>query len=287
MTRITCALFCLAVVAVGERGPRASAATGFEEIRSAAAKSSNGRAFEGLFVRGVFKSMREGEGARLRAKLASELAQATTLKVTERDDSAVVRFRSATDKQNEVRELLLEHDGTKWFIASATGFPVSGKALEERRGNKKAKVRLKERTQNATYGASAYSFTHVTGDANQCKNRMDVWFCHNGDFHATRGTITDLGKTSWNKIKGIPVRSDFGTEAHAAKGHSYVLRCGPNAHRDFFVLFKVKKLKKGIVELEWTILADGLNAPSNIHKLFPCMSSDGADGCAGLCGKNG
>ena len=101
MKRITCALFCLAVVGVGQRGPRASAATGFEEIRSAAAKSSNGRAFEGFFVRGVFKSMREGEGARLRAKLASELAQATTLKVTERDDSAVVRFRSATDKQNE------------------------------------------------------------------------------------------------------------------------------------------------------------------------------------------
>ncbi len=286
MTRITCALCCLAVVAVGERGQRASAGTGFEEIKSAA-QNPQGRVFAGSFARGVFTRMGDGEDARLRAKLASELVQATTLKVTERKDIAVVRFRAAAGKQNDTRELLLNHDGTKWVIAAATSFVVSGKSIEDRRGNKKAKVRLKERTQNATYGASGYSFAHVTGNANECKNRMDVWFCHNGDFHTTQGTIVDLEKTSWSKIKGIPARADFAREARAVKGHSYVVRCGPNLRRDFFVLFKVKKLKKGIVELEWTILADGQNAPPNIHKLFPEMSGDGADGCDGLCGKMG
>jgi len=43
------------------------------------------------------------------------------------------------------------------------------------------------------------------------------------------------------------------------KGHTYVLRCGPNERRDFFVVFTVKSYKKDVVAIEWTLLSDGHN----------------------------
>ena len=45
--------------------------------------------------------------------------------------------------------------------------------------------------------------------------------------------------------------------------------------------------QRGAIQVEWTLLTGGLNAPANIHVAQPLVSNDGADGADGLCGKNG
>ena len=201
---------------------------------------------------------------------------------------AVVQFRTTADEQNDVRELILQDEGNGWKLASTTSFLTAGASLDKRNGNQPASARLKMRTTNGPYGASAYSFTHVTGDAVACKNRIDLWFCHNKDFHPNRGIIASLGKKSLGRVKGLPADATWKTTARAKKGHTYVLRCISD-RRDFFVVFTVKKLRKDVVEIEWKLLSDGRNAPPSIRKPFldTIQPGDGADGSAGLCGKNG
>jgi hypothetical protein len=144
------------------------------------------------------------------------------------------------------------------------------------------------RTTNNSYGTSGYCFTYVTGDPALCKNRMDIWFCHNQDIHTRgEGRIADLEKVSPKKVKGLPLGLEWSKSVAARKGHTYVLHCKDRRDRDFFVKFKVTKLRRAIAELEWSLLATGFGAPSNIREARPLLSNDGADGCDGLCGKNG
>ena len=112
---------------------------------------------------------------------------------------------------------------------------------------------------------------------------MDVWFCQHNDFHTGRG-IADLGKVKLDKVEGMPVGVTWRDWADVQKGHSYALHCKDERDRDFYVKFSVKKIRRGAVEIEWTLLTDGLGAPPSIHEANPLLSNDGADGSAGLCG---
>jgi hypothetical protein len=53
------------------------------------------------------------------------------------------------------------------------------------------------------------------------------------------------------------------------------------------VAFRVRSLKRDCVEVEWTLLSLGWNAPATIQAPQPLVSNDGADGSDGLCGKQG
>ena len=281
--RMLIVLCFAALVAAGDRQRqrKGSAKKAFEDIRTAAQDLAGLKKVLSRAIRRVTPADQK--------RLAAQLSQATILRVTEKGDMAVVRFRATGDEQNDVRELILQNEGNGWKLTSTTSFLTAGASLDKRNGNQPASARLKMRTTNGPYGASAYSFTYVTGDAIACKNRINLWFCHNEDFHANGGVIASLGKKSLGRVKGLPADATWDTTARVKKGHTYVLRCGPIERHDFFVVFTVKKLRKDVVEIEWKLLSDGRNAPPSIRKPFldTIQPGDGADGSAGLCGKNG
>jgi len=244
--------------------------------------------FRGLFASACFEGMGSAEVNQSLRDLGRKLSGATLLKAREDHARGSLAFRTGRDRKT-VRQLLLVKERGAWKVASPRSYAVSGKALARRCGKHPARLTLTMRTTNGPYGSSAFSFTHVTNDPKQCKNRMDIWYCHNGDFHAGSGSrILDAGKTSLAKIKEIPVAgADWKDLAAAVAGHAYVLHCRHRGRMDFFVKLRVRKIESGALDLEWTLLSDGLGAPEEIHRPQPLVSLDGADGTAGLCGKNG
>ncbi|MEM8882552.1 MAG: hypothetical protein AAGD14_00615 [Planctomycetota bacterium] len=219
----------------------------------------------------------------------AELQEAKPGKVDATGSRALVRFTVPGEESSPVRAVLLENERGVWRLACARSFIVDGKGLRDARGRKPARARMSMRTTNGPYGSSAYSFTYVSGDMRKYKNRVDIWFCHNQDFHV-RGGVVDLGKKSLGTVKKIPLDASWRRVARAEAGHTYVMRVGPNERRDFFVAFQVTRLKRGVAELSWTLLAGGHGAPSTIHKPNPLPESDrrdGADGVDGLPGKRG
>ncbi|MHC4730701.1 MAG: hypothetical protein ACYS6Z_08940, partial [Planctomycetota bacterium] len=218
-----------------------------------------------------------------RLALAEILQAALITNVRQKGSEAAATLKTRADVKNRVeREVLLRREGGRWRIASGRTYVVASDM------GKPAKARLTMRTTNGAYGTSAYCFTYVTGDAALCKNRMDIWFCHNEDFHAGKeGRVAHLGKVSLKNVTRVPLGLAWSRTIAVRKGHTYVLHCRDPRDRDFFVKFKVTRLKRGIVQLEWALLARGYGAPRNIHEAQPLLSNDGADGYDGLCGKNG
>ena len=267
-----------------EKEANAAQAT-FEKLlrEDAAAYGREGAEAADLFVREV-----RGLGVDKDA-LFAQLAEAKVRSVAEKGDCAVVAFETAADGEKVRRGVLLRKVGEKWLLDCAGSFVLEGPALDAARGKKPAKASLAMRTDNGPYGQSAYSFTYATGDVQSCKNRADIWFCHNNDFHV-RGAIADLGKQALKKADSIPVDAKWSRTARAEPGHTYVVRCGADERRDFFVAFRVARIRRGVAELEWTLLAGGRNAPASIHEAQPLSEKDqraGSDGTDGLCGKNG
>ena len=231
-----------------------------------------------LFVRDVQRVRLD------RDELFAELEKARVTKVKEAGERALVKFSTGDD----TRAVLLERVRGKWLLGCARSFVLASDGLTRSRGKKPATARLAMRTNNGPYGASAYSFTHASGDMLKYKNRADIWFCHNQDFHV-RGGIVDLGKTSIKSVKSIPLDARWARTARVEAGHTYVLRCGPDKRRDFFVVCRVRRMKRNAAELEWTLLTGGFNAPVSIHKprrLTADEQRDAADGTDGLCGRN-
>ena len=233
---------------------------------------------------------RDTQSSRLdRDVLLVELQNARVKRVREKGDRAVVSFVTPNDPNHVMHGVLLKRAGEKWLIDCTRSFELASKGLDKRRGKKPVRVRLSMRTTNGDYGTSAYSFTYVSSDMRKIKNRVDIWFCHNHDFHVN-GSITDLGKTSIKKATQVPLDATWGSTVRAEIGHTYVMRCGADDRRDFFVAFTVRALRRSVVEFDWTLLTGGHNAPASIHEAVPLSEEDqraGADGTAGLCGKNG
>ncbi len=282
MTRTCClTLACVLLAGPGLAGDRETAKEAMKGIQEAAARPDH-EGFRELFTRDAFGRARNEEAEDQRLALAEILQAALITNVRHKGDEAIATLKTKADITAGVeRELLLRREGKRWRIASGRTY------VALRDGRKPAKVRLTMRTTNGPYGTSAYCFTYVTGDAALCKNRMDLWFCHNGDLHASKdGRIAHLDKVSPKKVKSVPLGVEWKRWVAAEKGHTYVMHCKDSRDRDFFVKFKVTKLRRGVLELEWSLLADGFGAPRNIHEAQPLLSNDGADGYDGLCGKN-
>ncbi len=238
--------------------------------------------FEKLFLERMAKRMRPY----MFSDLARQLADAKFGKLNVKGDHAVAHFSVGNPPKGK-RALLLESRDGSWRVVSPCSYLIAGQGLEARQGKQPATVQLSVRTNNGPYGKSAFSFTHVTQDKQQCKNRMNIWFCHNGDLHASRGKILDVGKKALAKVKDIPASGDWKGYARAEKGHSYVLRCSSPGRNDYFVKLYIKTIKRGVVGLQWTLLSDGIGAPASIHEVQPYTSNIGTAGTDGLCGKNG
>ncbi len=223
-----------------------------------------------------------------RAEGVRRLAAAHVLKVREVEDAALVRVRFA-DGEAEVPMRLA--DG-RWVLAAPREYLVRGAALDAANGRAPATLRLTARSTSGAYGTSAFSFAHVTQDPQQCLNRMDVWYCHNGDLHASGGSqIVELGKGSLAKPPALPVRAAWQRTVAARKGFAYLLNARASGQRDFFVHLAVVAAGPEAVQIEWKLLSLGEGAPASIHEaqpwrpLDPHMGQPGANGCDGLCGR--
>jgi len=281
--RLLISLLLLAGLAASRDKPRDL----FQALHEEAARPM-ARGFRVLFARICFEGMGSAEVDQSLRDLGRDFSGASLLKARAGQESGSLAFRTGSDRKT-VRQVLLVKEEGAWRVASPRSYAVSGKALDRRRGKRPPRLEFTMRRTNGPYGPSAFSFTHVTRDPKQCKNRMDVWYCHNGDLHAGSGSrILDAGKTSLAKIKEIPVAgADWKELAAAVPGHAYVLHCHHRGRMDFFVKLRVRKIESGVLELEWTLLSDGLGAPNDIRRPQPLVSAEGADGTAGLCGKNG
>ncbi len=219
-----------------------------------------------------------------RASFAQELAAAKVVGVREKGDEAVVRF--TVERSTDERELPLRYVADDWVIAAAQSYVVKGKSLDDRRGKEVARVTLQARTSNDGYGKSGFSFTHVTSVPDECKNRMDVWHCHNGDVHMVRDDrIANLGKQKLAKLDALPIGVEWSKCLAPMRGNAYVVHCQDGDRRDFYVKLLVVDVVPDAVTIEWTLLSDGRNAPASISTPQPLVSKDGADGADGLCAK--
>jgi len=222
-----------------------------------------------------------------RTEFADRLSSATFISVREEAAAAVVRMKLPAS--GDEFELPLSNTDNRWVVAARDAYLVKGRRLKKANGAKQAKVELAMRTRSTKgYGACAFSFAHATKDPNACKNRVDLWFCHNGDLHGSGDTrfVTESVR-SVKGVKGIPLGSGWQSKVPATKGQVYVAHCRRDGHRDFYVAFKVAKVGKTSITLEWRVLAAGLGSPPSIHTENPLVSNDGADGSDGLCGKSG
>jgi hypothetical protein len=283
MTRICCLTLAFVFLAgPGLAGDRETAKEAIARIQEAAARPGHA-GFRELFTSDAFGKARKDEAEKGRLALAETLQAALITDVRQKGNEAVATLKTRADIKNGVaRDLLLRCEGGQWRIASGRTYVLPGDM------GKPAKARLTIRTTNGPYGASAFSFAYVTSDPALCKNRVDIWFCHNNDFHTGReGRIADLGTVSPKNVKSLPLGRAWSRTIAVRKGHTYVLHCRDSRDRDFFVKFKVTKLRRRIAQLEWSLLAKGYGAPRNIHEAQPLLSNDGADGPDGLCGKNG
>jgi hypothetical protein len=221
----------------------------------------------------------------------ARLSGAKLGRVEEAEDRAFVHVREAMGEAI----VPLRWNADHWELAAPMEWIVKGAALDAANGDGPATVRLTARTTNDPYGSSAFSFAHVTQDPEQCLNRMDLWYCHNGDLHVVGdGGFLDRGRQRLSKAGDLP----FGEEEEwsrivpAREGHLYVLHAASHRDRDFFVALRLKNATKEAVELEWKLLSLGEGAPASIHEAQPWKPVDenmglpGADGTAGRCGRN-
>jgi len=282
MTRICClTLASLLLAGPAPAGDRETAKEAITRIQKEAARPGH-EGFRDQFTKDAFGRVREDEAEPRRLTLAETLQAALITNVRQKGDEAAVALKTPDDAKNgREREVFMRREEGRWRISGGSTYVVAS------HGEKPAKVRLTMRTTNSTYGTSAYCFTYVTSDPALCKNRVDIWFCHNKDFHVRYNRIADLENVSLKSVKRVPIGLEWSRKAAVRKNHTYVVHCVDPRDRDFFVKFRVTRAKRGIVQLEWTLLAVGYGAPKTIHEAQPLLSNDGADGCEGLCGKNG
>jgi hypothetical protein len=202
----------------------------------------------------------------------------------EEGDDAVVRISLRTG----TFELPLQYREDRWHVASGIVYLVAGKQLKKARGRKAARFHLDMRTTNKQWKGTCYSFVYATGNPDACKNRMSVWFCHNGDLHTSGGgRVTDIGEGVLDPNAGLPVGAAWGRSAPATAGHVYVVQCKRAGVFDFFATMRITSMDSDGLDAEWTLLTGGPGIPASIHKEQQDDSNDGSDGNPGLCGRAG
>ncbi|MEN8149329.1 MAG: hypothetical protein ABFS86_05865 [Planctomycetota bacterium] len=222
-----------------------------------------------------------------REGLTRLLSGARIVEARESGDDGVIRFKG---RRRTEMEIYLRYTGRRWVVGSAEAFMVSGGLLKKARGKGAARATLEMRTSNESMGKSAYSFEYVTAEIGKCKNRFEVWFCRCGRLHANGDSrIAEVGSKKLDKVKGLPVGSEWKSEVKPEKGAAWVVRCRDSVRADFFVKVRVVAMKKGALELEWDLLAAGRGSPMTIHDRVPLDPADrsGANGIPGICGLPG
>ncbi len=274
-------------VAGDDRPRRPSAEDGFARLRQAAAEKD-----EATLVACLPTKLVEGwtdaaadDGRAWRSDLAAQLAAGSVVNVRESGDAAIARWRITAPAS--VRELRLGFDGTRWAASAPWAYEVGGGAIAKANGRGAARVKLAARKKPGLYGKSAFSFTHVTQKPEQCKNRFELWFCHNRFLHLSHAMISSLGAKELDDIDGIQFGGDWMDQIQARPSTAYVLHCSSPDRMDFHVAMRVTSCTDDELEFEWRLLAAGRNAPASIRAAQPLVSNDGADGCDGLCEKGG
>ena len=220
----------------------------------------------------------------------ARLAAAEVLKVREDHDDAYVRVRLADGEA----EVPLRWTAGRWALGAPREWLVRGAALDAANGEAAATIRLAAFTDPDSYGPSAFSFTYVTQDPKACLNRMDVWYCRNGDLHrAGDGGFQDLGRGRLEKAGTIGLGGPWTDTVRPRKGGLYVLHVRRPGRTDFFVRLRATAVSREEVSFEWSLLSLGDGAPASIHEAQPWHATDpnvgepGADGAPGLCGTGG
>ena len=266
-------------------GPR-DPAPAFKAFAKLAADDVADEDRQAAFTKAGLAKERDHDGALIRGGLLTEIAGAKSVKAREKGDEAVVSFKAEGDERGVVREVPLRRVGGEWKLDAPRSYVVRGPDLDDRTNKRTAKASLAIRT-GGGYKGSAYCFANATGDPDDCLGRMDLWICHNNDIHRSGGArIVSLGKTALDAVDGIPVGVEWseGTVPIEA-GHTYVVHCRSSGRRDFYVKLRITKVTRTGVEIEWTLLTTGFNAPKSIYEAVKIESGDGADGTDGLCGK--
>ncbi len=228
-----------------------------------------------------------GKGAKeiaaWREEFASLLAKSEFREAREAGDGAVARCLSPRGGEIEV---VLQRVKGAWTVASPLAYLVSGKALDAANGKGPAALRLSARTANGEYGESAFSFAHVTRNPAECANRVDLWYCHNGDLHAAGdGRLARVAGKDLAAVAGIPAGAAWKETLAPEKGGLYVVHCRRDRHRDFFVKARVAAIDEKRVDLEWALVGAGFGSPATIRSAQPLAARDGPDAYDGLCAK--
>lgn len=289
MRHVVTALACIAWLAAltgvsdarKDRGPRAAV-----DALIAAAAEDDAAVFEDAIGTRAGRDVPEERRTEEIGALRLLFREARVEKVRTEEKEATVRMATKGRAARTVT-LRLGRDGERWRLASLTQYVTAGADLAARTGQKPARVTLDLRTTNGPYGTSAYCFRYATQDAKACKNRVDLWACHNEDFHARRTTsLVDMGKGKLRSVDAVPMGVEWSRTLPIEVGHVYVAHCDDPRDRDFYVKFRVRSFQGSQVEIEWTLLTGGFGAPADIHTPEVLTSMDGADGTDGLCGRH-
>lgn len=234
------------------------------------------------------RSRKEEDVAAWREGFARELAGARDVRTEEAEsgDAAVATFEEGGARKT----VRLRWTKERWILDGSQSWMLSGPFMDRARGRSPATGKLVPRPDNSAYGGSAWSFPWVTGNPDECKNRMSVWFCRYGDLHTVGDSrILDTGEKRLEKVDGIP--ADFGDRqwVEPKPGRVYVVHCVRKATGaedvDFWAKLRVTKVSDRSLEFEWDLLAAGPGAPPSIHEPAPVPDPlTGADGCDGYCG---
>jgi hypothetical protein len=221
-----------------------------------------------------------------RADVAARIGGGTVVSVKEDHDSAIARWK--TTSPDAVWEMRLRLDGGRWIAASPWAYCVGGAELAKCNGAKPAHVKLKARTTNEVYGPSAFSFVHVTLDAKQCLNRLDVVYCRCGQAHGRKVMFSTRKARSLDELDGIQTGGDWMDEIVPKNGAVYVLDCKEPGRKDFQVALQITALSKDAMEFDWRLVAAGKCAPASTRAPQPiAWSTKDADGTDGICGVPG
>jgi hypothetical protein len=226
------------------------------------------------------------DGAAWRAEFAARIAAGEVVRVLEKDGAAVARWK--TTGPDVTWDLPLARTGSAWGVASPWAYCVAGGDLSRSNRSGPAKTKLRARTSNDSYGDSAFSFTHATGDMTECKNRPDIWYCANcAQLHVKGGLASDRGVKTLRDIEGLQTGGEWQKRFAPKAGAVYAFALKQGGRRDFQAAVRMISVSARAIEFEWCLLAAGRNAPADIHSPQPIVSNDGEDGCDGLCGPRG
>lgn len=265
---------------------RPSPEAGFAALQQAGL-SGDAEALKKLYPESVVRdwsTLAKDKGVAWRRDFAENLSKVTLTSSRTSGDTALVRWFWGMPQATH--ELPLAWDGERWRVDAPWPYCVGGGALSAANAAGRATVKLTARTKPGPYGTSAFSFTHVTQDPAQCGNRMEVWYCHNGDLHFSRGVVAAAtDRKDVTEFDGIPTDLVWKGTHPARRGTVFALHCVHADRMDYYAAMKVLSATGATCEFEWRLVAAGAAAPKSIAKPQPLVSEDGPDGDDGLCGK--